>query len=141
MFYIENLRPIVLKTLSSRLFVPSSDSSKMSQTNGSSSLSSSFTNANVFNNKEYPCASCIRIRCALATFAYNDGGFEMGYFTKHFMKNRENTTALHYNLLASRRDALNIAMKLYQSFNDGGTEVAVDNAEADKVLQDIKLYS
>ena len=32
-------------------------------------------------------------------------------------------------------------MKLYQSFNDGGTEIAVDNAEADKVLQDIKLYS
>ena len=85
--------------------------------------------------------SCTRIRCALATFACNDGGFEMGYFAKHFMKNRESTTALHYNLLANRRHALNIAMKLYQSFNDGGTEVAADNAEADKILQDIKLYS
>ena len=141
MFYIENLRPIVLKTLSSRLFVPSSDSSKMSQTNVSSSLTSSFTNANVLNNKEYPRMSCTRIRCALATFACNDGGFEMGYFAKHFMKNWESTTALHYNLLANRRHALNIAMKLYQSFNDGGTEVAADNAEADKILQDIKLYS
>ena len=85
--------------------------------------------------------SCIRIRCALAAFASNDGGFEMWYFAKQFLKNRESTTALHHNLLANRRHALNIAMKLYKSFNDGGTEVAVGNVEADQVLQDIKLYS
>ena len=141
MIYIENLRPIVLKTLSSRLFVPSSNSSKMSQTNVSSSLTSSFTNANVLSNNESPSASCTRICYALATFAFSDGGFGMGYFAKHFMKNRESTAALHYNLLANRRHALNIAMKLYKAFSNSGTEVAVDNVEADKVLQDIKLYS
>ena len=112
-FYLENLRPIVLKTLSSRLFVPSSNSNKMSQKNVSSSLTSSLTNANVLNSKEYPRVSCTRIRCALATFACDDGGFEMGYFAKHFMKNRESTTSLHYNLLANRRHALNIAMNLF----------------------------
>ena len=138
---MENLRPMVLKTLSSRFFVPSRDSNKMSQTNVSSSLTSSFTNANVLNSKEYPRVSCTRIRCALATFACNDGGFEIGHFAKHFIKNRESTTALHYNLLANRRHALTIAMKLYKSFHDGGTEVAVDNLEEDKVLKDIKLYS
>ena len=31
-------------------------------------------------------------------------------------------------------------MKLYKSFNNGGTEVAVDNVESDKILKDIKLY-
>ena len=112
-FYMENLRPIVLKTLSSRLFVPSSNSNKMSQKNVSSSLTSSFTNANVLNSKEYPRVSCTCIRCALATFACDDGGFEMEYFAKHFMKNRESTTALHYNLLANRHHALNIAMNLF----------------------------
>ena len=140
-FYMKNLRPIILKTLSSRLFVPSSDSNKISQTNVSSSLTLSFTNPNGLNNKEYPGVSCTRIRSALATFACNDGGFEMGYLAKRFMKNRESTTALNYNLLANRRHALNIAMKLYKSFNNGGTEVAVDNVKADKILQDIKLYS
>ena len=38
----------------------------------------------------------------------------MGYFAKHFMKNWESTTALHYNLLAKGRHALNTAMKLYE---------------------------
>ena len=101
-FYMKNLRPIVLKTLPSRLFVPSSDSNKISQTNVSSSLTLSFTNANGLNNKEYPGVSCTRIRSALATFACNDGRFEMGYLAKRFMKNRESTTALQYNLLANR---------------------------------------
>ena len=53
-FYIENLCPIVVKTLSSRLFIPSSDSNKMSQTNVSSSLTPNFTNANVLINIDYP---------------------------------------------------------------------------------------
>ena len=92
-FYIENLCPIVVKTLSSRLFIPSSDSNKMSQTNVS---------------------SCTRIRCALATFACNDGRVEMGYFAKQLLKNWESTTALHYNLLAKRRHELNTTMKLYE---------------------------
>ena len=58
--------------------------------------------------------SCTHVRCALATFACNDGRVEMGYFAKHFMKNWESTTALHYNLLAKGLHALNTAMKLYE---------------------------
>lgn len=83
-------------------------------------------------------------QCALATFACNDGRFKIGFFAKHFMKNRESTTGLHYNLLANRCNAMNIAMKLYKWFNNGGTVTLMIVAgilEADKVLQGINFFS
>ena len=79
--------------------------------------------------------SCTRIRCAIATFACNDGGFETGFFARHFMKNREETTAIHYNLLSNRRHALNIAMKLYKSFlGINGEVINVHDEEVDKIV-------
>ena len=49
--------------------------------------------------------SCTRIRVACATFACNEGNIDMGYLAKNLMKNREQKTALHYNILANHRDA------------------------------------
>ena len=101
-----------------REFLPSGKSSSMNQTNVSSSLTSSFKYAKVFSRKEYARVTCTRIRCGIATFACNEGGFDTAFFAKHFMKNREETTCLHYNLLANQRHAISIAMKLYDSFTD-----------------------
>ena len=140
-FYLNRLRPQFEGSSSSRLFVPTSGSLAMTQTNISSSLTASFKNAAILKAAEYQRVSCTRIRCALATFACNDGGFEMGYFANHFMKNKEETTALHYNLLSNRRHALSIAMKLYDSFSCINGEVKVDSDIAEKVAKDIKEAS
>ena len=82
-----------------------------------SSLTASFKRARVLKKNEHGRVSCTRIRCGIATYACNEGGMEMSFFAKHFMKNREETTGLHYNLLSNRRHALNIAMQLYKTFS------------------------
>ncbi|XP_057297196.1 uncharacterized protein LOC130626107 isoform X2 [Hydractinia symbiolongicarpus] len=133
LFYQKFLRPIISKSKSEKAFLPSSGQPQMSQTNVSSSLTSSFSHAKVLKPNEYHRVSCTRIRCGLATFACNDGGFESAFFAKHFMKNREHTTDLHYNLLSNRRHALNIAMKLYESFN------GADGIEIHAEPQDVQL--
>ena len=103
-FYECHLRKKVTSTQSTRVFLPaSSTSKKMSQANVSSSLTSSFNLAKIFSQKEYKRVCCTRIRCGIATFACNEGGFDTGFFAKHYMKNREETTSIHYNLLSNRR--------------------------------------
>ena len=138
-FYLAHLRKLVSKNDSMKLFLPSSGTAKkMNQTNVSASLTSSFKLAKVLKATEYQRVSCTRIRCGLATFACNDGGFESAYFAKHFMKNRESTTDLHYNLLSNRRHALNIAMKLYKSFNGAdGQSIDVNQSDVDILVQEI----
>lgn len=95
-----------------RLFVSTSDIPKLTQSNVSASLTSSFAKAGVFKKGDYKRVSCTRIRVACATFACNEGGIDMGYLAKHFMKNREQTTAMHYNMYANHRDAICLASLL-----------------------------
>ena len=75
--------------------------------------------------------NCTGLRCGIATYACNEGGFDTGFFARHFMKNREETTCLHYNLLSYRRHALNIAIKLYQDFSDNSSGVKISVQESD----------
>ena len=104
----------------------------MTPANVASCLSSAFKKAKVFPKDEYQLVSCTRIRCGLATFACNEGGFENAFVTNHFMNNMEETTAQHYNLLANRRHTLNIAMKLYDTFN--GKSIQIDKDDIQKLF-------
>lgn len=73
----------------------------------------------------------------IATYTCNDEGFESSFFAKTFIKNREETTDIHYNLLSNRRLALNIAMKLYKNFQckDG---FSVSEEEIPKITDGVK---
>ena len=59
---------------------------------------------------------CTRIRVTCATLACNEGGFDMGYIARNLMKNREQTTAAHYNMFGDHRDALCIASYIGNTF-------------------------
>ena len=132
-FYAKKLRPLIYSGKSKKAFVTSGNESKMTQTNVASSLTAAFKKSNIFHKSDYSRVSCTRIRCGLATFACNEGGMDTAYVANHFMKNKEETTALHYNLLANRRHALHIAMKLYDSFNvPGGEEIKMKSEELKK---------
>jgi len=74
-------------------------------------------------------------------YYYYEGDFDSAFFAKHFMKNREETTNIHYNLLSNRRHAINIAMKLYSSFSgvqvkdiDGMTNAMKPCNDIEKIL-------
>ena len=132
LFYVDRLRPKLSFVKSKCAFVPlSCNSGKFNQTHVSSSLTASFKLANVFRKNEKPRVSCTRIRCGIATYACNEGGFDSAFFAKHFMKNREETTNIHYNLLSNRRHALNIAMKLYHDFSDKNCGINISMEDAD----------
>ena len=115
----------------------------MTQTNVTTALTASFNLANVLREKtDYERVSCTRIRCGIATFACNDGGYETDFFAKHFMKNREETTGLHYNLLSNRRHALNIAMNLYESFSGmNGHKIELNKKEVTELMKNITKAS
>ena len=137
-FYIDHLRQKINSTKSTKLFLPNSCKKRLSATNVSSSLTASFKRANVLSPKEKSRICCTRIRCGIATYACNEGGMEMAYFAKHFMKNKEETTGLHYNLLSNRRHALNIAMRLYKSFSGPDeTDEPIDRYQ-DELADEIK---
>ena len=133
--YIKYCRPLfTIGKKSSRLFLPTSDSCKLNQSNVSSSLSSSFQKARIFTNREYSRVCCTRIRVACATFACNEGGIDMGYLAKHFMKNREQTTAIHYNMFVSHRDALCLASLIGDSFQIyNGETVRIKDKEREEL--------
>ena len=92
------LRPKVSNSSSQKAFLPQSGAAIMTQTNVAASLTASFKSANVLKPSEYNRVSCTKVRCGLATYACNEGGFETKFFANHFMKNREETTSRHYNL-------------------------------------------
>ena len=131
-FYEKNLRQLISSKKTKKAFIVNGDNPNMTQTNVAASLTSIFKKAKVLAKEEYQQVSCTRIRCGLATFACNDGGFDTAFVANHFMKNREETTARHYNLLANRRHALNIAMKLYDTFN--GKKVHLKKEEVQKMF-------
>ena len=101
-FYIKELREKINSNKSAKLFLPNSSKKRMSSSNVSSSLSTAFKRAKVLTPQEKQRVCCTSIRCGIATYACNEGGMEMSFFAKHFMKNREETTGLHYNLLSNR---------------------------------------
>ncbi|XP_057296295.1 uncharacterized protein LOC130625259 [Hydractinia symbiolongicarpus] len=58
------------------------------------------------------------------------------------MKNREQTTDMHYNLLSNRRHALNIAMKLYASFNGvDGEKITIEPKDVHEIADKLKKSS
>ena len=134
-FYKDHLRLMVSNVKSGRVFLPGGREGKFCV---SSSLTESFKLAKVFSKKDLPRVSCTRIRCGIATYACNEGGFDESYFAKHFMKNRQETTALHYNLLSNQRHALAIAMNLYNTFSIAGKEIVVKKEEIANVAADIQ---
>ena len=67
---------------------------------------------------------------------------EADFFAKHLMKNREETTNMNYNLFSNRRNAINITMKLYQSFSCAdGTKFDIDKHEVDKLMTNFTSLS
>ena len=117
LFCVKNLRSLIYSGTANKAFVTSGNGKQMSETDVASSLKAAFKKANVFNSGEYQPVSSTKIRCGLATFACNEGGMKTAYVTNHFMGNKEETTALHYNFHTNRRHALHIPMKLYESLN------------------------
>ena len=87
------------------LFITHSEKPAMVSSNVADQLTSTFNRANIFQRGENSRVCCTRIRVGLASFAINDAGIDQGYFAKHFMKNREQTTALYYNVLANQRES------------------------------------
>ena len=140
LFYEKHLHHLITAKKSKRAFFPAStESLKMSQANVSSSLTASFNSAKVFTKAEFKRVSCTRIRCGIATYACNEGGYETAFFAKHFMKNRDETTSIHYNLLSNRRHALGIAMKLYESFSPcQGVNVTVSESQINSLTDVVK---
>ena len=60
----------------------------------------------------------------------------MAFFARHFMKNKEETTSRHYNLLSNQRHAVSIAMKLYDTFTGpDGVDFSVDSTTVDSVSE------
>ena len=84
----------------------------------------------MFSYTEYQRVSCTGIQCAIATFACSEGGFDMTFFARNFMKNKEETT----HLLSNKRHAVSIAMKLYDTFKGPrGVDFSVDSTTVDSV--------
>ena len=86
------------------------DAEKMTHGAIGSAMTASFERADVFNKSEYPRVSPTRIRCACATFGCMEDDIDSGFFARHFMKNKEETTNMHYNLYANHHEALKLAM-------------------------------
>ena len=78
-------------------------------------ICSSFTKATVFAKSESTWVSCTCV--ALVKFAVNTGIVNQGYFAFYFMKDKETTTILHYNVLSYRRETIRLAMYLGSPFN------------------------
>ena len=137
-FYIHHLRTKVSNVKSTCVFLPaSSNNAEMSQSNVTTSLTASFKLANVLKRAEYLRVYCTRIRCGIAAFACNDGGVDSGIFACHFMKNSEETTNLHYNLLWNPRHALNTAMKLYESFTVNSRMIDISKEHVAELSQNL----
>ena len=69
---------------------------------------------------EYPRVSPTRIQCACATFSHMEEGIDSVFFATHLMKNKEETTNMHYNLYANHPQALKLAMIVGDTFELGG---------------------
>lgn len=52
-----------------------------------------------------------------------------GYFAKHFMKHKEATTDIHYNIYSNHLEALKLAMLMSNTFEVGGIVKKAEMAE------------
>lgn len=145
LLYIKYLRAKISKKKSKYLFITSSPNNEMmSSADVGAALTASFLKATVFDKDEYNRVSPTRMRVACATIACNTEGIDMGFFANVFMKNRKETTAWHYNVLANNRDALSMAMMIGNSFQVGDHEVVVNQeqvAEMTKAMTTASLPS
>ena len=76
----------------------------------------------------------------LVTFGCKLEGMDSGHFAKYFMKNKEVTTQIHYNLYANHREALKLAMQIGDSFKVGGVVHSVGKTEMEN-LTNVMLNS
>ena len=65
------------------------------------------------------------------------GGIDSGFFAKHFMKNKEETTNIHYNIYTNHREALKLAMMIGDTFEIGGVEQRVAKQDIEKLTMAI----
>ena len=135
--YVERLRPVLSQTSTERLFV-SNEKDVMTHGSINNALTSSFTKAGIFSAAEYQRVSPTRIRCACATFGCLVEGVDSAFFAKHFMKNKENTTNIHYNFYANHREALKLAMMMGDTFQVGGVERKASTKEIEELSSAIK---
>ncbi|XP_057302645.1 uncharacterized protein LOC130636789 isoform X2 [Hydractinia symbiolongicarpus] len=135
-YYVKEIRPVLNPTTNTYLFI-SSDTNQLSHATIGSSLTSSFKNAAVFGKHEYDRVSPTRIRCACATFGCKVDGIDSGYFAKHFMKNKEDTTNIHYNLYSNHREALKLAMMMGNTFEVGGVTQTLKKEDVEKITSAI----
>ena len=135
-YYMKSLLPILNPSSATYLFI-SSDSDRMSHGAIGSALTSSFKQANVFTKKEYKRVCPTRIRCSCATFGCKADGIDSGYFAKHFMKNKEATTQIHYNLYSNHREALKLAMMIGDTFQVGGMKKVLAKKEIEDLTKAI----
>ena len=74
----------------------------------------------------------------MVTFGVNTGIVNQGYFAFYFMKDKETTTILHYNVLSYRRETIRLAMYLGDTFElEGGSSVQVCTDERQRLLDGI----
>ena len=58
-------------------------------------------------------------------------------FAFHLMKNKESTTALHYNVLSDQREAIRLAMYIDNTSELGGETVEVTNEQRQGLIDGI----
>ena len=102
------------------------------------SLTRSFLKSQIWSKGQLKRVCPTRIRCALATYACSIQGMNQGEFAKHFMKNMEETTALHHNMYANHREALRISMQIGSTFHVGGEIIKVDKEEIDAFTTELR---
>ena len=126
--YRKTIRKFLNPQSDKYLFV-ATDAHQMSHGAIGSALTSSFSNARAFGDKEYKRVCPTRIRIACATFGCKKEGIDSGYFAKYFMKNKEDTTNIYYNLYSNHREALKLAMMMGDTFQVGGEVKKVEKTE------------
>ena len=113
------------------MFIVNSPGS-ISKVNVSDFLTKTFKLANVWDDDEYNVVCCTRLRVSVVSWgcALNDLDPEM--MAKHFLKNRAETTAIHYNLFANHKEMIKISMQIGKMFHIGGNEI---DANMDQVFE------
>ena len=132
MCYSQEIRSTLNPSSNKYLFV-STDADRMTHGAIGSAITSSFKLADVFSGSEYKRVCPTRIRISCATFGCKAEGIDSGYFAKHFMKNKEDTTNTYYNLFSNHREALKLAMMMGDTFEVGGQSRIIKKDELDEL--------
>ena len=114
-YYVNKLRTHLNSSSDTYLLVWT-DNAQINHVAIGRALTASFSRAGIFTKYEYTRVSPTLIRCSCATFECKEEGVDSGFFAKHFMKNKEDTTNIHYILYPNYREALKIAMLMGDTF-------------------------